>query len=185
MVDTGVPLVTADFSREGRSALAQRDEYRAVGPLALVPMRSEEGIIGTLCVARLKASGGTAFTAAEARLREGIAEVAGTAIRRASLYQSHHQERWDGTGYPDKLRGEAIPLGARILAVVDAYGAMTETRPYRPARTHAEAVEEIRRCAGTQFDPRVAAVFCAVVERGEDGPSVSAASDGPPGDRRS
>lgn len=88
MVDTGVPLVTADFSREGRSALAQRDEYRAVGPLALVPMRSEEGIIGTLCVARLKASGGTAFTAAEARLLEGIAEVAGTAIRRASLYQS-------------------------------------------------------------------------------------------------
>lgn len=76
----------------------------------------------------------------------------------------HHQEKWDGTGYPDGLKGEAIPLGARILAVVDAYGAITEARPYKPARTHAEAVAEIRRCAGSQFDPRVAEVFCRVVE---------------------
>jgi len=75
----------------------------------------------------------------------------------------HHQERWDGTGYPDGLRGEAIPLGARILAVVDAYGAIIDARPYKPARTHADAVEEIRRCAGSQFDPSVVAVFCAVV----------------------
>jgi len=77
----------------------------------------------------------------------------------------HHQERWDGTGYPDGLRGDAIPLGARILAVVDAYGAIVGARPYKPARTHEEAVTEIRRCAGTQFDPEIVDVFCQTIER--------------------
>jgi PAS domain S-box-containing protein/putative nucleotidyltransferase with HDIG domain len=76
----------------------------------------------------------------------------------------HHQERWDGAGYPDGLRGEQIPLGARILAVVDAYTAMTDQRPYRPPRSHEEAVEELRRCAGTQFDPEVVRAFLEVLE---------------------
>ena len=62
------------------------------------------------------------------------------------------------------MTGDAIPLGSRILAVVDAYGAITEARPYKPARTVAEAVAEIKRCAGNQFDPRVTEVFCKVVE---------------------
>lgn len=79
----------------------------------------------------------------------------------------HHQERWDGTGYPAGLAGEAIPLGARILAVVDAYVAMTDDRPYRAARSHDDAVAELRRCAGTQFDPRIVAVFCKLLGRGE------------------
>jgi PAS domain S-box-containing protein/putative nucleotidyltransferase with HDIG domain len=76
----------------------------------------------------------------------------------------HHQERWVGTGYPDGLRGQQIPLGARILAVVDAYTAITDHRPYRPARTHEEAVTELRRCAGTQFDPAVVSAFLQVLE---------------------
>lgn len=76
----------------------------------------------------------------------------------------HHQECWDGSGYPDGLTGAAIPLGARILAVVDAYGAITEARPYKSARTHAAAVDEIRRCAGNQFDPSVVDVFCRTVD---------------------
>jgi HD-GYP domain-containing protein (c-di-GMP phosphodiesterase class II) len=76
----------------------------------------------------------------------------------------HHQERWDGTGYPDGLRGQQIPLGARILAVVDAYTAITDHRPYRPARTHEEAVTELRRCAGSQLDPAVVSAFLQVLE---------------------
>jgi hypothetical protein len=67
----------------------------------------------------------------------------------------HHHERWDGTGYPERLHGEEIPLGARIIFVVDAYDAMTSDRVYRGRLSPGEALEELERCAGTQFDPRV------------------------------
>jgi len=67
----------------------------------------------------------------------------------------HHQERYDGTGYPFRLKAEEIPLGARIIAAADAYHAIRSDRPYRSGRTHAEAVPEMLRCAGTQFDPKV------------------------------
>lgn len=70
-----------------------------------------------------------------------------------------HHERFDGGGYPDGLRGEDIPLGARILAVVDSYSAMTTDRPYRPARSSAWAMDELRRNAGSQFDPAVVAAL--------------------------
>jgi response regulator RpfG family c-di-GMP phosphodiesterase len=75
-----------------------------------------------------------------------------------------HQERWDGSGYPRGLRGEKIPLGARIFAIVDTFDAMTSDRPYRRARTVNEAREEVRRCAGTQFDPEVARAFLSLGE---------------------
>src|SRR5262249_8587667 len=67
----------------------------------------------------------------------------------------HHHERWDGTGYPGKLAGEQIPLAARIVFVADAYDAMTAARGHGVPRTEEEALEELERCAGTQFDPRV------------------------------
>jgi ribonuclease P protein subunit RPR2 len=67
----------------------------------------------------------------------------------------HHHERWDGGGYPAGLRGEEIPLWARIFSVVDALDAMTAERPYRAARSYEAALEEIRRHSGTQFDPAV------------------------------
>jgi diguanylate cyclase (GGDEF)-like protein/putative nucleotidyltransferase with HDIG domain len=71
----------------------------------------------------------------------------------------HHHERWDGMGYPEGLAGEEIPLGARILFVADAYDAMTSDRAYRSRLTPQEAVEELQRCAGSQFDPEIVEVF--------------------------
>jgi diguanylate cyclase (GGDEF)-like protein/putative nucleotidyltransferase with HDIG domain len=71
----------------------------------------------------------------------------------------HEHERWDGRGYPDGLAGEQIPIGSRIIIAADTYHAITSDRPYRPARSHSDAVGELSRCAGTQFDPRVSAAL--------------------------
>lgn len=71
----------------------------------------------------------------------------------------HHHEKFDGTGYPAKLAGENIPLIARVLALADTFDAMRSNRSYRSARPHESVIQEIRRCSGTQFDPRLAAVF--------------------------
>ena len=79
------------------------------------------------------------------------------------IIRSHH-ERYDGQGYPDGLAGEEIPLGARILALVDSYDAMTSARPYRSAIGHDEALQEIAGNAGTQFDPGLIAAFLKVVD---------------------
>ena len=67
----------------------------------------------------------------------------------------HHHERWDGSGYPDRLRGEEIPLGARIIFVADAFDAMTSERVYRKPLSELDAVSELERCAGSQFDPTI------------------------------
>ena len=74
----------------------------------------------------------------------------------------HHHERYDGKGYPDKLKGEEIPLGARIICVADSFDAITSNRPYRKPMTFDEATEEVKRCAGAQFDPDVAAAFVSL-----------------------
>ena len=91
--------------------------------------------------------------------------------RAAEIVRAHH-ERFDGAGYPRNLKGDRIPLGARIFAVVDAYDAMTSDRPYRPARSHQEALEEIRNQVGSQFDPVVVAPFFAAVRKGLIGPNM-------------
>jgi HD-GYP domain-containing protein (c-di-GMP phosphodiesterase class II) len=73
----------------------------------------------------------------------------------------HHHERWDGKGYPEGLGGERIPLGARIIFVADAFDAMTTERVYGERLSPAQALAELDRCAGTQFDPTVVAAFLA------------------------
>src|SRR5579864_7104657 len=282
VVKTGTAYVSEDFSAEQVPAMLDAAQYRVLGPFAIVPMRSEEEIIGTLCLARPKAPEHPAFTEADIRLLEGIAEIAGTAIRRARLNHHleqsyielvlvlaraadardsytadhseriatravtlaramgcneidvqnvqwgallhdigklgvpdnilrkpgplteaewhvmrqhpaigeeilrpvdrmrdvaalvrHHQERWDGTGYPDHLRGQEIPLGARILAVADAYSAITDDRAYDKGRPTGEAIDEIRRCTGTQFDPHIVEVFCGVLDADKPGADSS------------
>ncbi len=273
-VRTGAVYRADDLAREALPSWPDPLFYRFVGPVLIAAVRAEEETVGTIGVARLRGAGTAPFDEESARLLEGIADIAGSAIKRARLHEHlqqtyvqtvlalaqaiesrdaytgghgirmlalaediarevgcdedeirdirwgerlhdigkigvpdailnkpaeltqaewaamrqhpvtgeailrpiehmrgvaglvrHHQERWDGSGYPDGLRGQAIPLGSRILAVVDAYGAITEDRPYKPARTHDEAVAEIRRCAGSQFDPRVVEAFCRVVAR--------------------
>lgn len=80
-----------------------------------------------------------------------------------ALIVRHHHERWDGDGYPDGRAGKDIPLAARLLAIVDAYDAMVHDRPYRRALSQAQALAEIDRCAGSQFDPQLAASFCGMM----------------------
>jgi HD-GYP domain-containing protein (c-di-GMP phosphodiesterase class II) len=85
------------------------------------------------------------------------------ALRDAAAAVRHHHERFDGTGYPDRLAGSAIPIEARILAAVDAYAAMTADRPYSAALTPGEAAAELERVVRTQLDPRVVLALLAVL----------------------
>jgi HD-GYP domain-containing protein (c-di-GMP phosphodiesterase class II) len=86
----------------------------------------------------------------------------------ARLVRSSH-ERWDGAGYPDGLAGEDVPLGARIISVCDAYDAMVTDRPYRSGVSAADALAELRRCAGSHFDAQVVTAFCAMLAAAVDG----------------
>lgn len=80
----------------------------------------------------------------------------------------HHHEKYDGTGYPDRLKGEEIPYLARILTVVDSFDAMTSNRPYNVRRTYDEAIVELKKCSGGQFDPEIANKFIEVIEEYKD-----------------
>jgi len=94
---------------------------------------------------------------AGARLIEPI-----QAVRHALPYVLHHHERWDGAGYPHRLQGDAIPVEARVLAVADAFDAMTSDRPYRQALSEQHALVELERCSGNQFDPDLTQAFLTV-----------------------
>ena len=76
-----------------------------------------------------------------------------------------HHERWDGTGYPLGLKGDEIPLIARIVSVVDSFDAIISDKVYSKRRSKEEAIEELRRCSGKQFDPNIVEVFCKVISK--------------------
>ncbi len=105
-----------------------------------------------------------AFMHRHTLIGERILATAPALLDVAPLVRSSH-ERWDGAGYPDGLAGEEIPLGARVIGVCDAWDAMVTDRPYRRALPREEALAELDRCAGTQFDPSVVEAFRAVVEQ--------------------
>jgi HD-GYP domain-containing protein (c-di-GMP phosphodiesterase class II) len=140
--------LAADEIERVRHATELRDVGKVAVPDAILgkpgPLREEEW----------------AFVRRHPVIGERILSGAPALERVAPLVRASH-ERWDGTGYPDRVAGEAIPLGARIVAVADAFAAMTADRPYRAARAPAEALVELRDCAGSQFDARVVEAFAA------------------------
>jgi HD-GYP domain-containing protein (c-di-GMP phosphodiesterase class II) len=105
---------------------------------------------------------------------ERILRAAPALARVASLVRSSH-ERFDGTGYPDRLAGEEIAIGARVVAVCDAFDAIISERPYATRRTPQQAASELRRCAGTQFDPAVVDAFLAVLSARSELPTAGLA----------
>jgi len=86
-------------------------------------------------------------------------------LKSVCLQIKHHHERFDGKGYPDNLKGDQIPLGSKIIALADTYDAMTSTRPYRKGLSHEVALEEIKRCAGSQFDPEIVGIFIKISDK--------------------
>ena len=124
-----------------------------------------------------------AFVRRHPLIGERIVGAAPALAQAAKLVRSTH-ERFDGTGYPDRLAGEQIPLGARIIAACDAFVAMTSPRPHAEQRTIPKAVAELRRCAGTQFDPTVVDALSELVVElvwPRDPAMVAAASGDPHG----
>jgi putative nucleotidyltransferase with HDIG domain len=122
---------------------------------------------------------GDALTPADQEKIKRHAEVSYEIVSRIRLpwedvpqYIRQHHERPDGTGYPDALPGQELSDGAKILALADAYDAMTSDRPYRARLTPAKAVQEIRRCEGTQFDGRISSILCRLIENGKAASSL-------------
>jgi len=141
------------LDRRGRENVARAAELHDIGKLAIP--------------AEILGKRGTLEPAERSLLRRhtlvGEAMIgAEPALRQVALLVRASHERLDGRGYPDGLEAEEIPLCARIVAVCDAFSAMREPRPYGRVRSGAEALAELRRCSGTQFDPRVVEAFCRV-----------------------
>jgi HD-GYP domain-containing protein (c-di-GMP phosphodiesterase class II) len=153
------------------AALAEPVAYRlewdrvTIARLQFGAMLHDVGKVSVRRDVLLKAGPLTLEELAEIRLhpRAGAQLVAPIRSARAALpYVLFHHEWWDGSGYPTGMKRRCIPVEARLLAVADAFDAMTSARPYRHALTHDRALLEVERCAGTQFDPQIAEAFCAV-----------------------
>ena len=142
--------------------------------------KTEQQLVAELAELRQRIAGPeTKLRRAEEALREseehfqaifdnaavGISLVDSQGLRHLVPFILHHHERRDGGGYPDGLRGEQIPLEARILAVCDTVDAMASDRPYQQGVPPYEIVAELKRCAGTQFDPAVVQAFIRILER--------------------
>ncbi len=131
------------------------EEMEVIGPAALLHDLGKVGMAGSIL---FKAG---ALTEDERLRAQEHAAIGAELLSKFPLFEKgatlvrHHHERYDGKGYPDRLKGEKIPLGARIISVADAFQAMIEDRPYRKALSQDEAIAELLRCSGTQFDPRV------------------------------
>lgn len=172
MVDAKLPLFRGRGQRVAELAVALARELRLSDPqIAQLRMAGRLHDIGRLAITGDLFLKPGPLTEAESQIARNhtrlgakiLEAVPGLEAERAMIL--HHHERLDGTGYPDGLVGAEIPLTTRILSVADAYDAMTSSRPYRPARSAAESLAEIRRGAGSQFDYRVVAALGRLLGR--------------------
>jgi len=165
------PDVAAHMERTGRLAAAFVKELGLGGPLARVVVATARlHDIGKLGVPPWLMEKGGPLTQFEFGLMREHTLIGQELLERrrellpiGSLVRSTH-ERWDGSGYPDCLRGAAIPLPSRMVAICDAFDAMTKPRSYSGSMSISAALTELERCAGTQFDPGAVEVFCGLFE---------------------
>jgi HD-GYP domain-containing protein (c-di-GMP phosphodiesterase class II) len=171
LAEFSAPDVAAHMARTARLATALVKDLALGEPLArTVVLTARLHDIGKLGIPPRLLEKPAPLTDIEFRkMREHSVIGQQMLVRRAELrsigplVRATH-ERWDGTGYPDRLRGPAIPIAARIVAVCDAFDAMTRPRAYSAAMPIGAAMDELRDCAGTQFDPGVVEAFCELIE---------------------
>lgn len=156
----------ADLAQETAMILGRSvEEARLVGLAALLHDVGNLGIPAEILTkAEPLSDEEWAFVREHPHLGERLLNSVGGVLGAVAPIVASHRERWDGTGYPEKLSGESIPLGARIVAVCDVYGALISSRPYREAFTKEDAVAEMKRMTGTQFDPNVVAAFITALD---------------------
>jgi putative two-component system response regulator len=158
--------IVAEMSRHVARELKMTDD--GVRKVYLAALLHDIGMISVEEMLLAKPSSLTAEEATRVKEHTAVTETVLKPIltdEEVMKYIRHHHERFDGTGYPDGLKGNIIPLGARIISVVEAFVAMTGGRPYRPAMSSANALSELRRCANTQFDEQVVTVFSALQQQ--------------------
>jgi HD-GYP domain-containing protein (c-di-GMP phosphodiesterase class II) len=171
LADSSSPDVAAHMKRTARLAGTLVESLGIGEPLArIVVLTARLHDIGKLAVPPWILEKSAPLSEFETRLMRSHSMMGQRMLERSTdllalgpLVRATH-ERWDGTGYPDGLRGAAIPLPSRIVAVCDAFDAMTRPRAYSGAMTIQAALDELDSCAGTQFDPGVVAAFRALVE---------------------
>ena len=165
------PDVAAHKERTGRLAKALVQSMDLDGPLArVIVLTARLHDIGKLGIPPRVLEKPGPLSGLESDLMREHSMIGQRMLQRrtdllaiGTLVRATH-ERWDGLGYPDGLRGSAIPLPSRIVAVCDAFDAMTRPRCYSASRPIAAALEELHACAGTQFDPGVVVAFCELLE---------------------
>jgi HD-GYP domain-containing protein (c-di-GMP phosphodiesterase class II) len=171
LVEEAAPEVAAHMERTARLARVFGLEVELSGSLLhLVVRTARVHDVGKLAIPPWVLEKPGPLSRSERALMEAhsvtgqrILERKPALISIGPLVRATH-ERWDGNGYPDRLKGSAIPLPSRIVAVCDAFDSMTNPRPYRSSVTIDSALDELRRGSGTQFDPGVVEPFCALFE---------------------
>lgn len=162
-------VATASHTRRAAALAVRmgRDLGGTPGQLEVLAWSAKLHDVGKLCVTPELLDTPRDLTRADWRAMQRHPEVGASLIEGVSVelapiaatVRAHH-ERWDGTGYPDRLAGDEIPKAARIIAIADAYDAMTSRRPYQPRLAPGDALDNIRVDAGTHFDPELVARFC-------------------------